>query len=127
MSKDVSHAHRIRIERATAHVRVSRDGVELANSKRPVVLHEGSLPARYYLPPDDVRMELLQPSSATSHCPFKGDATYWSMEDAADIAWTYPTPIAGAEQIAGLVCFYNEKVDLEVDGQQLERPRTRWS
>lgn len=127
MSKDVSHAHRIRIEPATTRVRVSRDGVELASSKRPVLLHEGSLPTRYYLPPDDVRMDLLRPSDATSHCPFKGDATYWSTEEVPDIAWTYRTPVPGAEQIAGFVCFYNEKVDLDVDGRRLDRPRTRWS
>lgn len=127
MPKSVSEAHHIRIEAGVAHVRVTRDGVVLAETDRPVLLHEGSLPTRYYLHPDDVCLDLLRPSEAASHCPFKGAATYWSMEDASDIAWTYREPIPGAEQIAGLICFYNEKVDIEVDGRLLDRPRTRWS
>lgn len=112
-------------------MRIERDGVLLAETSRPVLLREGKLPTRYYLPADDVRMELLEPTDSRTHCPFKGDASYWSArigdEDVPDIAWSYPEPIEGAEKIAGLVCFYNEKVDIDVDGRRLERPNTRWS
>jgi uncharacterized protein (DUF427 family) len=108
-------------------VRVTRDGVELADSRRPVVLKEGKLPVRYYLPPEDVRLDLLTPVDTTSHCPFKGDATYWSVDGVTDVAWTYETPVPGAEQIAGSICFYSEKVDVEVGGAPLvplREPRT---
>jgi uncharacterized protein (DUF427 family) len=123
-------AHRIEITASTSHVIVRRDGVVLADSKRPVLLKEGKLPTRFYLPKGDLCIE-LEPTQTKSHCPFKGDASYWSAkvngDVATDIAWSYETPIPVAEAIAGLVCFYNEKVDLEVDGELLERPRTRWS
>lgn len=111
-----SHAHRIEIAESNEHVVVTLDGIVLAETICPVVLREGSLPPRFYIAPDDVRMELLETSDTTSHCPFKGDATYWSVKDGArDVAWTYREPIPGAERIKGLIAFYNEKVDLEVD------------
>jgi uncharacterized protein (DUF427 family) len=127
MSQSQQEAHRLTIEPSTAHVVVRRDGVELAESEAAVVLREGKLPPRYYLPREDVRMDLLIGNDTTSHCPFKGDARYWSLPDVADIAWSYESPIEGAEKIAGLVCFYNEKVDIVLDGEVLERPTTRWS
>jgi uncharacterized protein (DUF427 family) len=107
-------AHRLQIERSDAPVKVSHNGTVLAESTRAIVLREGSLPPRYYLPPDDIRMDLLEPSANTSHCPFKGDATYWSADGAPNVAWSYPTPIEGAGKIAGLIAFYNDRVDLEV-------------
>jgi uncharacterized protein (DUF427 family) len=121
------HAHHIEIVEDTSHVVVSLEDVVLADTKRPVLLREGSLPTRYYVRPDDVRTELLEPTDSTSHCPFKGDASYLSFGDAVDVAWSYAEPIPGAEKIAGLVCFYNEKVDITVDGERLEPPQTRWS
>jgi uncharacterized protein (DUF427 family) len=123
-------AHRIDISASDAHVVVRRDGVVLADTKRALLLKEGKLPTRYYIPREDLKIE-LQPTDSSTHCPFKGDASYWSAEVngelLTDIAWTYPQPISSAEQIAGLVCFYNEKLDIEVDGEQLERPKTPWS
>jgi len=123
-------AHRIDISSSSTHVVIGRNGVVLADTTRPVLLKEGKLPTRYYIPPEDIRIE-LQATESSSHCPFKGDASYWSAdvngELLTDIAWTYPQPIPGVEQIAGLVCFYNEKVDIEVDGEHLERPKTHWS
>src|SRR5215210_7837021 len=68
-------AHRITTHPCTRHIRVEHDGEVLAESDRAVALEETGLPTRYYLPRDDVRMELLEPSGTTSHCPFKGDAT----------------------------------------------------
>jgi uncharacterized protein (DUF427 family) len=127
MTQTRPDAHHLQIIESDTHVRISRDGVVLADTERPVLLKEGSLPTRYYLPREDVRMELLTSTESTSHCPFKGDARYWSANDVVDIAWSYEAPIPGAERIAGLVCFYNEKVDIEVDGEAVERPKTRWS
>jgi uncharacterized protein (DUF427 family) len=133
MTQTRPDAHRLEIVESDLHVRVRRNDVELADTRRPVLLAEGTLPTRYYIPRSDVRMELLTPTDTRSHCPFKGDATYWSLagtggdEEVPDIAWCYETPIEGAAKIAGLVCFFNEKVDLEVDDRAVERPKTRWS
>ena len=88
------------------------------------------MPVRYYLPPEDVRVELV-PSETTSMCPYKGIARWWSARGThrsiEDIAWSYPSPIAENPRIAGLICFRNERVDLTVDGQRLDRPLTPWS
>jgi uncharacterized protein (DUF427 family) len=96
-----------------------RNGVVLAETDRPVVLEETGLPTRYYFQPEDVRMELLTPTDKHTHCPFKGDASYWTVragdEELADVVWSYPDPIAEAKEIEGLLCFYNDRVDLEVD------------
>jgi uncharacterized protein (DUF427 family) len=127
VAPDVSRAHRIEITPGMQHVRVSDDGVLLAETRSPVLLNEGSLPTRYYIDPADVRLELLTPTDTTTHCPFKGDATYWSTDTVTDAAWSYREPIPGAEAIAGLICFFNEKVDIDVDGRRQDRPRTRWS
>ena len=109
------NAHRLEIFEADLHVRVTHDGMVLADSRRPVVLKEGKLPTRYYVPREDVRMAQLAPTATTSHCPFKGDANYWSIQGVEDVAWAYETPVPGAERIAGLICFYSEKVELSVD------------
>ncbi len=93
---------------------MSLKGVVLAESSDALVLREGSLPPRYYLPQADVRMDLLAASDNRSHCPFKGDASYWSAKGAENVAWSYPTPIESAAQIAGLIAFYNDRVDIEV-------------
>lgn len=119
-------AHRLRISKTTARVVVRRGDTVLADTTSAVLLLEGSLPPRYYIARDDVTMDLLMPVDTQTHCPFKGDATYWSF-DGVDIAWTYLTPIEGAELIAGRVCFFNERTDIEVDGTTLETPQTQWS
>ncbi|MGW1886704.1 DUF427 domain-containing protein [Streptomyces sp. NPDC001970] len=105
-----SRGHRITVERGTEHVRVVRDGRLLAESRQPLVLRETGCPVRYYLPPADVRTDLLIPSSATSHCPFKGDASYWSVPGADDVVWSFldPKPVVAA--IAGHYCFYDTEV-----------------
>jgi uncharacterized protein (DUF427 family) len=95
------------------------------------VLYEASLPPRYYLPKSDVRMDLLTPTNTDSQCPYKGWAHYWSVSAGAtthdDIAWGYRTPLPESSGVAGLVCFYNEKVDIEIDGVRLGRPVTKFS
>ncbi len=83
------------------------------------------------MPKTDVRMDLLTATETESACPYKGWANYWSITvDGAthdDVAWGYRTPLPESEAIAGLVCFYNEQVDLEIDGQRVERVRTKFS
>jgi uncharacterized protein (DUF427 family) len=86
-----------------------------------MILFETGLPVRYYLPREDVRLDALKPSETTSVCAYKGEARYWS-HGAEDIAWTYETPLREAEPIRDLVCFFNERTDIEVDGTPQERP-----
>jgi uncharacterized protein (DUF427 family) len=94
-------------------------------------LEETGLPTRYYLPREDVRTDLLRPTSTETTCRFKGQASYWSVEVGGniynDIVWAYETPIPAAEGIAGLLCFYNERVDLTIDGVEQTQPSTRFS
>ena len=109
------------------HVRVERDGVLLAESRRPTAVFETGLFTRWYLPPEDVRFDVLTPSDLVTSCPYKGQARFWSAPSRADIAWSYPEPIPECPSIAGLICFFNEHVDLTVDGEPQERPVTPWS
>ena len=122
---------RIQILPSSRHVAVAVDGLTLAESHRPVFLHETHLPRRTYLPKLDVRMDLLLPSDTTSMCPYKGTATYWSVATPAghrdDLAWSYPTPLRESDGIAGLVAFYDEWVDVTIDGVTQSRPTTPFS
>ena len=117
--------------RSSRHVRVALDGTPLAESRRPTLVFETGLPTRYYLPREDVRMDLLQASETVTVCAYKGRASYWSVVAGdrveRDVAWTYSEPLPDAPQIAGLVCFFNERTELTVDGVPLERPSTQWS
>jgi uncharacterized protein (DUF427 family) len=116
---------------SSRHVEVIINGVTVADSTHPTVLFETGLPPRYYLPKVDVRLDLLRESPRTSACPYKGFARYWSVDAgtgiAEDVVWSYPTPLPESEPVAGLVCFYNEKVDLRVDGELQDRPKTPFS
>jgi uncharacterized protein (DUF427 family) len=122
-----SPSTRVQILPSSRQVIVSVDGVVIAESDHPTLLYETGLPRRTYLPKVDVRMDLLIPTEKTSMCPYKGTATYWSVRanDAlhADLAWSYPTPLRESAQIAGLIAFYDERVDLTVDGELQLRPR----
>jgi uncharacterized protein (DUF427 family) len=119
--------HRIDIVRSSRHVRVELDGETLAESSQPRLLFEPPLPVRYYLPPEDVRTDLLRPSATRSFCAYKGEASYLSAPEADDIAWHYPAPLREASEVTGCYAFFNEHVDLIVDGARLERPITPWS
>ena len=123
--------HRVDVLRSSRHIRVEIAGRTVAESTRPALLFETGLPTRYYLPKQDVRMDLLVASDTTTGCPYKGVARYWSVrvgEDlVADMVWGYPAPVPECPKIANLVSFYNEKVDIYVDGQREERPTTKWS
>lgn len=103
----MTRGHRITIEQGSEHVRVVRDGKLIAESRRPLVLRETGCPVRYYLPPEDVRTELLTRSDTHTHCPFKGDADYWSVPGADDIVWAYPVPRPEVAQIKDHFCFYD--------------------
>ncbi|WP_225987316.1 DUF427 domain-containing protein [Streptomyces spectabilis] len=98
--------HRITIEQGTQHVRVEHDGQVVAESERPLVLRETGCPVRYYLPPQDVRTDLLKPSSTHTYCPFKGTASYWSLPGGEDQVWAYPEPKAEVAEIKDHLCFY---------------------
>lgn len=115
---------------STRHVRVEQDGVTLAESNRPTLLFETGLPVRYYLPMTDVRADLLTPTEKTTRCPYKGESNYYSVtgvEDGEDLAWFYRIPTSESVKIANLVCFFNERVDVYVDGELQGRPVSRWS
>jgi uncharacterized protein (DUF427 family) len=122
---------RVDILHSSRHVEVRVDDVTVADSTHPTLLFETGLPTRYYLPKVDVRLDLLEPSEHTSACPYKGQARYWSLRTPAgvhpDAVWSYPTPLPESQKVAGLLCFYNEHVDLVVDGELQERPRTPFS
>ena len=111
--------HTVSITDADHHVVVRVDGEVVAETDHPVVLEETGMPLRYYLPRADVRMDLLRATSFETTCPFKGQASYWTLElNGAvhdGIVWSYETPIPQAEGITGLMCFYNHRVELEVD------------
>ncbi|HTJ76129.1 MAG TPA: DUF427 domain-containing protein [Acidimicrobiales bacterium] len=113
------------------HVQVELDGRVVADSRRPVAVFETDLPTRWYLPMDDVDQDVLVPSATETACPYKGTARYWSVRvgDRAhpDLAWSYPDPVVECPRIKGLLAFFNEKVDLIVDGVRQERPRSPWS
>ena len=122
---------RIDVYKTTRHVRVLRDGEVLADTRRAKVLYETALPPRYYLPHEDVRTELLVPSSKRTRCAYKGSASYWHARlgdrVAEDLVWSYPAPQHDAAPVRDLLCFFNERVDLELDGELGERPLTQWS
>jgi len=122
---------RVDILASSRHVRVEIDGEVIAESWHPHILFETGLPPRYYLPLTDLRMDLLRPSDRTTHCPYKGTAGYWSIEVDGhvheDFIWMYRSPLPESQKIAGLASFYNERVDLFVDGERQERPKTPFS
>jgi uncharacterized protein (DUF427 family) len=122
---------RVDILGSTRHIRIEVDGVTIADSTQPRILFETGLPPRYYIPLTDVRMDLLLPSATETHCPYKGTAGYWSVDTGQaiheDIVWIYRAPLPESQKVAGLACLYNEKVDLYLDGELQERPRTHFS
>jgi len=123
--------HRVDVLDSDRHVKVRVNGEVVAETQRPKVLFETGLPPRYYIPPEDVREGVLVESEKTTRCPYKGIASYWSVEAGGgrveDLVWSYKDPIAEAAKIKGLLAFFNEKVNLEVDGEAQEHPITQWS
>ena len=122
---------RIDVLPSSRHVEVIVNGVKVADTHSPRLLFETGLPTRYYLPKVDVRMDLLTPTETATDCPYKGTAEYWSVEAGGevfeDIVWGYKAPVEESARIAGLVCFYNEKVDISVDGELEPKPKSPFS
>jgi uncharacterized protein (DUF427 family) len=124
--------HRIDVVPTSRHVQVSVDGTVVADTKAARGLYETGLPTRWYIPRTDVRMELLQPSDTITHCPYKGTPVHWSARigDAVvdDVAWSYDEGVRReAEDVRGYLAFYNERTDIDVDGERAERPATAWA
>jgi uncharacterized protein (DUF427 family) len=130
----IAHAidpyHRVDVRRTSRHVVVSMEGQVLAESKRASALFETGLPTRWYVPRDDVAAR-LEPSDLHTECAYKGLASYWSVragdELLENVCWSYHEPRHDALPVQDLVCFFNEAVDLDVDGERQERPETPWS
>ena len=105
------------------HVEVRLDGELLAATDHAIRLDETGLPTRYYLPRDDVRMDLLRPTTFHTTCPFKGEASYWSADIGGrthdGIVWSYEAPIPAAADIAGLLSFYPDRAEITVAGAHL--------
>jgi uncharacterized protein (DUF427 family) len=122
---------RVDILASSRRVRVDVYGTTVAESTSPRMLFETGLPVRYYLPKTHVRMDLVSPTDSATHCPYKGQAEYWSVRTAGtdhrNLAWSYRAPFPESQKIAGMIAFYNEKVDIYVDGVLQERPVTKFS
>jgi uncharacterized protein (DUF427 family) len=112
--------HRIDVLRSSRHVVVRWGDTVVADSTRPRMLIETGLPVRWYLPREDVRTDLLEPSYTTTPCPYKGVAQYWTLRDGdrekRDVVWSYPEPMHDAQAVKGLLCFFHERLELTVDG-----------
>jgi uncharacterized protein (DUF427 family) len=116
---------------SSRHVVVRVDGTVVADSHRPTILYETGLPPRYYLPSDDVRVDLLTPTGTSTGCPYKGFARYWTLTvdgtEHPDLVWGYDDPLPESAPVKGLMCFYNERVDLEIDGEPIDQVTTKFS
>jgi uncharacterized protein (DUF427 family) len=123
--------HRVDVLETSRRVRISLDGEVLAETDRGKVIFETGLPPRWYVPREDVREELLVPSEKRTGCAYKGFASYWSVRLGdrveEDLAWYYLEPRREVAPIEGMVSFFNERVDVELDGERQERPLTTWS
>lgn len=117
-----SPVSRIDVRATSRRVRVERAGEVLAESDRARLLFETGLPTRFYVPKEDVRGELV-PSTTTSYCPYKGQASYWTVGGHTDVAWSYERPLPDGPLVAGLVAFWNESVELFLDGEPVGAPR----
>ena len=123
---------RVDVLNSSRPVRVVVGGVTIAETRRARFLFETRLPTRYYIPPEDVRMEFLVPSERITACPYKGKARYYSVKIGdrlfQDIVWTYPDPIEECPKIKGYLAFFNEQVDdILVDGLPVPQQLTPWS
>jgi uncharacterized protein (DUF427 family) len=123
--------HRIDVVPSSRRVKIRVAGEVVAETTRPQILFESSLPTRYYIPEEDCRTDLFEKSDKKSVCPYKGNATYLSVraggELHADVIWTYREPLLAVSKIEGHLCFFDEKVSVELDGEVQEPPKTKWS
>jgi uncharacterized protein (DUF427 family) len=114
--------HRVDVRRSSRRVRIELDGRVLAESTSPSLVFETNLPTRFYLPREDVLVD-LRPSDLRTHCAYKGQATYWSVDGEENLVWGYEAPLPDAAGLEGHVAFYDDRVTLIVDGVPRERPR----
>lgn len=121
---------RVDILPSSRPIKISLNGITLAESPSSVHLLETGLPTRYYLPLASVNQEYIRQSNLITKCPYKGDAEYYDVvidgQSFPSLVWYYRLPTLESAGIAGLVCFYNEKVDITLDGKLLERPKTHF-
>lgn len=122
--------HRVDVLSTSRHVRVSLAATALADSRRTRVIFETGLPPRWYFPREDVLVDLV-PTDLTTTCAYKGHAGYWSVSAGGqlreNVAWTYREPRHDAATVAGHVAFFNERTEIEVDGEPQPTPRSLWS
>lgn len=123
---------RVDVVNSSAHVQIVLGGEVVAESRRARFLFETGLPTRYYLPRDDVRMDLLEATDKETRCPYKGRARYWTVRAGGqtheNIVWSYPDPIPECPRIEGYLSFFNEKVDdILLDGAPMPKVETPWS
>ncbi|MGH3090086.1 MAG: DUF427 domain-containing protein [Rubrobacteraceae bacterium] len=111
--------HRVDVLQSSRRVKVKVDGETIAETTRPKMLFETNLPPRYYVPPEDIRTDLLAPSETKTVCPYKGVASHWSIkvsgERTEDAVWSYPEPLPEAERVKDHFCFYEGKASVEVE------------
>jgi uncharacterized protein (DUF427 family) len=122
---------RVDAVRSVRHVRIELDGVVLGESSSPVMVFETGLPTRYYIDRTAVAFEHLRASDTVTACPYKGVTSgYWSVVAGGavrpDLAWAYDFPTRELLPIAGLIAFYNEQIDVVLDGERLSRPETHF-
>lgn len=118
--------HRTDVRQSGRHLRVTAGGTLLAESRQAQILSETGLVNRWYLPPGDCRLDLLGPSGTRSHCPYKGWASYQTLETeplGGDVAWIYREPFNGVREIQGHLSFFGDQVRVEVDGKPVD---TSW-
>jgi len=117
--------HRVDVMNSSRHIRVEIDGTVVAETDQPRLLFETGIRTRYYIPKVDVRMDLLAPTPTSTACPYKGNAVYWTArigdKEFKDIVWSYPFPTLESAKIQNMLSFYNEKVDIFVDGELEKR------
>ncbi|MFV8172299.1 DUF427 domain-containing protein [Mycolicibacterium peregrinum] len=119
--------HRIDVRRSRRRIRIELDGKVLAESCSPMLLFETGLPTRHYLPREDVTAD-LDVSDTVTYCAYKGRAAYYSLPGGpADVAWAYHEPLIEAVPVRDHICFFDERVDVFVDGERMDRPVTAWS
>jgi uncharacterized protein (DUF427 family) len=117
--------HRIDVRQTARPVRIEVGGDVVAETTRARLLFETSMAPRLYLPREDVRVD-LHPSERHTYCPYKGEASYWSVDAGGrrreDLAWSYEQPLPELLEIAGLIAFWDDRVDVFLDGRPRERP-----
>ena len=130
ISHPIDPYHRVDVRPTSRHIAISAGDTILADTTQARALFETGLPTRWYVPREDVQAD-LEPSETRTQCAYKGTASYFSVRLDDDllenIAWTYRDPRHDAAPVRDLVCFFNEAVDLDIDGERQERPMTPWS